>query len=116
MKRILIVERDIKRCLALSNLFNEVGFETGVADTTMRAYSMLAVADPLPDFILLDVKLSSIDNLVFKEDLQKFEAYKNIPVILMGEDNVATEVGVGSSSINAVVHSMLSHMSLMLKA
>jgi CheY-like chemotaxis protein len=92
VKRILIVEQDIPRCLALSDFLSNLGFETGVADTGIRAMHMLVEAHPLPDFILLDVKCSSINNWEFREMLKKNKTYKDIPVILMGDGGVGEEV------------------------
>lgn len=88
MKRILIVEADIPRCLALSDFLNNLGFETGVADNGLRAMGMLAECDPLPDFILLDVKLESTNNWGLKAMLKTHKRYSDIPVILMGDGDV----------------------------
>lgn len=94
MKRILIVEANIEQCLALSDFLNGLGFETGVADTGLRALHMLAKYRPLPDFILLDVKLSSSNNWGLRDVLKKHDIYKNIPVILMGDHDVGQEVEI----------------------
>lgn len=92
MKRILIVESNVDQCLALSDFLGDLGFETGVADTGRRAMKMLETAEVLPDFILLDVKLSSVNNWRLKDQLKRHKAYKHIPIILMGEDAVGEEV------------------------
>lgn len=110
MKRILIIEGNVERCLALSDFLGNLGFETGVADTGLRAMSMLANANPLPDFILLDVKLSNSSNWGFSDMLQLHEAYKNIPVILMGDESVGEEIKLNADFNKAViVKSLLAH-------
>lgn len=94
MKRILIIDSNIERCLAISDFLGNMGFETGVSDSNTRALSMLEEADPLPDFILLDIRNDNITNWMLYDKLKHSKEYGHIPVILMDDESVNSEVEV----------------------
>lgn len=93
MKRILIVEHDVPTCLAMSDLLGEFGFETGVADSSVRALSTLAEADPLPDVILLNINMPHMDGWKLREALRLDSRYNKIPILtISGGSCVVTEL------------------------
>ena len=115
MKRILVIEANISRCLALAQYLNELGFEVGVADNSQRAMAMLAEATPLPDFILLDIKLSSSNNWGLRDMLKQHKEYRQIPVILMNDRAAAPEVELAVDLPHAVVRSLFTRNSQLLE-
>lgn len=92
MKRILIVEDDIDLCLALSDFLGEFGFETAVADDGVRALRILGEADPLPDAILLDLRMPNMDGWALRAKLADHPRYCNIPIVVMSADKGLNEV------------------------
>lgn len=54
--RVLIVEEDVDMCLELSDMLNERGFDTAVANTADKAMQIIKDAYPPPDVILIDTR------------------------------------------------------------
>jgi DNA-binding NtrC family response regulator len=79
MKRVLIVEPNVEQCLSISDMLDEMGFETGVSDTSSRAMHMLSEADPLPDVMVINVK--SGEGRRFREMIRHDLRYSNIGVV-----------------------------------
>lgn len=94
MKRILIVEDDVPCCLALSDMLNEFGFETGVADCLSRALNILEMANPLPDIILLDMEMPNGEGTRLLELIKHHSTYCAIQIVEMS-NNQATPTSCG---------------------
>lgn len=90
--RVLIVEDDVSLCMGISDMLNEFGFDTAVAADGIKALNELANADPLPDFILLDLHMPNMDGWQLRDTLKNDTRYCDIPVIVMSGDQSLTSV------------------------
>ena len=89
--RVLIVEneRDAQELL-LHHLRNEENVETRIADSGITALQLLG--DFVPDLILLDVRMPTMDGLVFLKHMRSDPRYACIPVVVVtGEELTVAE-------------------------
>lgn len=80
MKKILIIEDDAFLKNLESAKFNREGFEVMPATTSEDVERALAQA--IPDVVLLDLVLPGVDGFGILEKLKKDEKTKNVPVII----------------------------------
>ncbi len=79
MKRILIVDDDKDLCFNLSCILKEEGHEVIAASDGKQALN--ALAENVPDLVLLDVRLPGMDGVELLEEMKKIE--KNLPIIML---------------------------------
>ena len=79
MKRILIVDDDKDLRFNLSCILKEEGHEVIAASDGKQALN--ALAENVPDLVLLDVRLPGIDGVELLEEMKKIE--KNLPIIML---------------------------------
>ena len=79
MKRILIVDDDKDLRFNLSCILKEEGHEVIAASDGKQALN--AIAENVPDLVLLDVRLPGIDGVELLEEMKKIE--KNLPIIML---------------------------------
>jgi DNA-binding response OmpR family regulator len=68
-KKILIIDDDVQLCQLTSDILEEHGFETLVANNTDQGFKQLY--EEGPDLILLDVWLPSIGGLEFCRQIRQ---------------------------------------------
>ena len=92
--RILIIDDDEKLCRLLADYLNENGFETSCVNDGLNVHK--AIANVLPDIIILDIMLPGKDGL---EVLTEIRREHTLPIIMLtakGEDTdriVGLELG-----------------------
>ena len=79
--RILIVEDDPDIQILLRVLLTRQNYEVSSADSGVTALDALAQA--LPDLILLDMAMPDMDGLTFLQRRAEIAAYRDIPVIVV---------------------------------
>lgn len=89
MKRILIVEDDEAIRISLTQLLENEGYDVSVASNGQVALDYLAVADPLPELILLDLMMPQMDGATFRNRQLADPRLKHTPVVVMSADSVA---------------------------
>lgn len=92
MARILVVEDDIDICMCLAEILMDAGFETAVATDGLRAYDILENAHPLPDVILLDLRMPNEDGWTLRTKIKNNERLRKIPIIVMSASNLLLDV------------------------
>lgn len=97
MTKILVIEDDRYLGAAYSAKLSKSGFEFRIAIDGAEAFT--ALAQFVPDLILLDVVMPRKDGFTVLAELKKDDRYKNIPVIIVsnleqqGDRNHALELG-----------------------
>ena len=79
MKRILIVDDDKDLRFNLSCILKEEGHEVIAASDGKQALN--ALAENVPDLVMLDVRLPGMDGVELLEEMKKIE--KNLPIIML---------------------------------
>ena len=80
-KRILVVDDDIQLCQLTSDILEEYGYQTLIANNTDQAFKKLY--DGSPDLIVLDVWLPTIGGLEFCRQIRQDEQGKHVPVLML---------------------------------
>lgn len=80
-KRILIVDDDVQLCQLTSDILEEHGYQTLVANSTDQAFKKLI--ENTPDLIVLDVWLPTIGGLEFCRQIRQDNQVKHIPVLML---------------------------------
>ncbi len=80
-KRILVVDDDIQLCQLTSDVLEEHGYQTLVANDTDHAFKKLYEGHP--DLIVLDVWLPTIGGLEFCRQIRQDEHGKHVPVLML---------------------------------
>lgn len=80
-KRILIVDDDVQLCQLTSDILEEHGYQTLVANNTDQAFKKLM--ETPPDLIVLDVWLPTIGGLEFCRQVRQDNQVKHIPVLML---------------------------------
>lgn len=84
-KRLLVVEDDANFARILYNKANERGFDCRIVDDGEQALSV--VQNELPDGILLDISLPSMDGKAMRQKLLDNPVTASIPVLVMTVDD-----------------------------
>jgi DNA-binding response OmpR family regulator len=81
--RILIIddERDAVELLEL--ILKREAYDIQKAYTAHTAIKILESEIPLPDLILLDIKMPGTDGFTFCHEIKKNEKFKHIPIIIL---------------------------------
>ena len=90
MKKILIVDDDLKLCKLLSRFLKERGYETIVANEGTTAIGLITSENP--NLALLDVMMPGDDGF---EVLRKIRKFSNLPVIMLTARGETTDRVVG---------------------
>lgn len=88
--RVLIVEDDLDIQVLLRVLLTRQGLEVSSADSGVTA--LAALAESLPDLILLDMAMPDMDGLTFLQRRSQILAYRDIPVIVVSARDRNTDV------------------------
>ena len=122
---ILLVDDDADDRLLFLTAIEEIGnsFHCQCASGTLEALSYLQQADPLPDFIFLDLNMPGYDGKKCLSHLKAENKLQNIPVVIystfisesdqeemlqLGADYVITKPGDFNSLQQAILQSMQS--------
>lgn len=88
--RILVVEDDLDIQILLRVLLTRQGYEVSSADSGITA--LAALAESLPDLILLDMAMPDMDGLTFLQHRGRILEYRDIPVIVVSARDRNTDV------------------------
>ena len=80
-KKILVIDDDVHLCQLTSDILEEHGFETLVANNTDQGFKKLY--EETPDLILLDVWLPSIGGLEFCRQIRQDARGRHVPVLML---------------------------------
>lgn len=80
-KKILVIDDDVQLCQLTSDILEEHGFETLVANNTDQGFKKLY--EEAPDLILLDVWLPSIGGLEFCRQIRQDARGRHVPVLML---------------------------------
>jgi CheY-like chemotaxis protein len=99
--RVMIVEDDRALLELLVDYFEPEGLEVLAAESVPQAMKHLESGEPLPDVILLDLRLPKVSGEQMLERLRADPRWANIPVALMSGDpgRLAFTGGQGLSSL-----------------
>jgi two-component system, chemotaxis family, chemotaxis protein CheY len=81
MKKVLVIEDDIPLCWLLEKILQSK-YEVIIMSNGMEAWSWLSDGN-LPDLIISDIKMPSLDGIELLENLSNSGLFKNIPVIIL---------------------------------
>jgi two-component system, chemotaxis family, chemotaxis protein CheY len=81
MKKVLVIEDDVPLCWLLERILKN-NYEVVIMNDGMEAWSWLSDGH-LPDLIISDLKMPSLDGLELLENLSNSGLFKNIPVIIL---------------------------------
>ncbi|MBL0057630.1 MAG: response regulator transcription factor [Elusimicrobia bacterium] len=80
-KKILIIDDDVQLCQLASDILEEHGYQTLVANNTDQGFKKLY--ENTPDLVLLDVWLPSIGGLEFCRQIRQDERGRHVPVLML---------------------------------
>lgn len=81
MKKVLVIEDDIPLCWLLEKILQSK-YEVIIMSDGMEAWSWLTDGN-LPDLIISDIKMPSLDGIELLENISNSGLFKNIPVIIL---------------------------------
>jgi two-component system, chemotaxis family, chemotaxis protein CheY len=81
MKKVLVIEDDIPLCWLLEKILQSK-YEVMIMSNGMEAWSWLSDGN-LPDLIISDIKMPSLDGIELLENISNSGLFKNIPVIIL---------------------------------
>ena len=81
MNKVLVIEDDIPLCWLLEKILHGK-YEVTIMNDGMEAWSWLSDGN-LPDLIISDIQLPSIDGIELMENLSNSGLFRNIPVIIL---------------------------------
>lgn len=81
MKKVLVIEDDVPLCWLLEKILQNK-FHVFIRHDGMEAWSWLTDGN-LPDIIISDLKMPTLDGMELLENLQSSGLFKNIPVIIL---------------------------------
>jgi two-component system alkaline phosphatase synthesis response regulator PhoP len=80
-KKILVIDDDVQLCQLTSDILEEHGFQSMVANNTDQGFKKLY--EDTPDLILLDVWLPSIGGLEFCRQIRQDARGRHVPVLML---------------------------------
>ena len=80
-KKILVIDDDVQLCQLTSDILEEHGFQTLVANNTDQGFKKLY--EESPDLILLDVWLPTIGGLEFCRQIRQDARGRHVPVLML---------------------------------
>jgi two-component system chemotaxis response regulator CheY len=81
MKKVLVIEDDIPLCWLLEKILQNK-YEVIIMSNGMEAWSWLSDGN-IPDLIISDIKMPSLDGIELLENISTSGLFKNIPVIIL---------------------------------
>ncbi len=81
MKKVLVVDDSSTNNLLCKSILEDAGFEVCTAETSDRAFKLLA--DSQLDLILLDLMMPEVDGFIILKQLKATNKTKDIPVIIV---------------------------------
>ena len=81
MKKVFVIEDDVPLCWLLEKILKN-NYEVFIMNDGMEAWSWLSDGN-IPDLIISDLKMPSLDGLELLENLSNSGLFKNIPVIIL---------------------------------
>src|SRR4051812_18315311 len=84
--RLLVVEDDQEIADAMVDLLQFEGYEVRHARDGLEALTTLRTAPPLPDAILLDLRMPTMDGWTFRAEQRRDPAISSIPVLAISAD------------------------------
>lgn len=82
MKKVLVIEDDAPLCWLLEKILSSK-YEVFIMNDGMEAWSWLTDNHHLPDLIISDLKMPTLDGIELLENLSNSGIFKNIPVIIV---------------------------------
>jgi CheY-like chemotaxis protein len=93
-KRILVVDDDPGIGEMLHEMLSDAGYE---AEIEVNGQAVRQLAEPLPDLLLLDIRLSGTDGRTICEQLKRQPATHHMPIIILSAhkdtQQIAREAG-----------------------
>ncbi len=102
MAKILIVEDEFNIAYILKTFLNDEGYEVYLAENGSKGLSLLQT-EPLPDVILLDLKMPGIKGRVVAETIKSDEKLKRIPIIIISGSFLNSEEFPPKETYNAYI-------------
>src|SRR6188768_940756 len=81
MKKVFVIEDDVPLCWLLEKILKNK-YEVSIMNDGMEAWSWLSDGN-IPDLIISDLKMPSLDGLELLENLSNSGLFRNIPVIML---------------------------------
>ena len=79
-KRILVADDDLGIGEMLREMLSDAGYE---ADIEVKGQAVRQLTEPLPDLLILDIRLSGTDGRTICEQLKRQPATSSIPIIIL---------------------------------
>ncbi len=111
-KTVLIVDDCKEIQTLLKTLLDAHGFQVHCASNGEEALQQLESTLPVPDAILVDVRMPIMGGLVFLEKIQVLPKFNRIPVVLMSGDHDLEEKGAGTIASVLIKKPLSSHLVL----
>jgi two-component system chemotaxis response regulator CheY len=88
MRKVLVIEDDGPLCWLLKKIMHNK-YDVIIMNNGMEAWSWLSDGN-IPDLIISDIEMPSLDGIELLENLNNSGLFKNIPVIMLsGDENPA---------------------------
>lgn len=98
VSRLLLVDDDDDIRETLAEALGDLGHAVQQAHDGREALAVLRASDPLPDLILLDLMMPTMDGVEFRREQQADATIANVPVVVLSADAAAgtrvAELGV----------------------
>ena len=103
MKKVLVIEDDSPLCWLLEKILHNK-YEVIIMNNGMEALSWLSDRN-IPDLIISDIKMPSLDGIELLENLNSSGLFKNIPVIILSgyEDSAKRKQCLDLGAFNYLV-------------
>ena len=113
-KRILVVDDDPGIGEMLREMLSDAGYE---ADIEANGQAMRQLAEPLPDLLLLDIRLSGTDGRTICEQLKRQPATSSLPIIILSAHKDTRQIAreAGADAFLAKPFQMADLLSLVAK-
>jgi DNA-binding response OmpR family regulator/signal transduction histidine kinase/HPt (histidine-containing phosphotransfer) domain-containing protein len=105
-RRILIIDNESANQKKLLSLLGRSGINLSLAQNDSEAQWMLEKL-PTFDFILLDSGIDSESSMHLSQKIRRMNRYKGVPIVLMGEEAVRSQVSVIDERVKKPVQAEL---------
>lgn len=88
-RHVLIVDDDTDACERLREMLERDGWNVRIANN--GATGLAAMADKVPDLVLVDLVMPEMDGYSFIREVRKSERYSAVPLVVMTAEDITTK-------------------------